>query len=42
MKNEARTDLWVYELSKEANIKLDALGCKVEDLFETVKDDEDN
>lgn len=37
MKKEATTDLWVYDLSKEANIKLDAQGSSIKEINEALK-----
>lgn len=28
-KKEIRTDLWVYDLLKDANIKIDPQGCNI-------------
>lgn len=37
MKKEAQTDLWVYELLKEANIQLDPQGCSIKDVDNALK-----
>ena len=31
-KKEVKTDLWVYELLKEANISLTAQGCDIQEI----------
>lgn len=36
-KKEAKTDLWVYELLQEANIKLTPQGCDVKEINEALK-----
>lgn len=37
MRNEASTDLWVYDLLKEAEINLDPQGSRIKDLNEALK-----
>lgn len=37
MKKEALTDLWVYELSKKANIKLDPQGSSIKEINAALK-----
>ena len=32
MKKEVQTDLWVYDLLKEANIKLDPQGSQIKEI----------
>lgn len=36
-KKEVKTDLWVYELLKEAGIKLSAQGCEIKEIDEALK-----
>lgn len=36
-KKEAKTDLWVYELLQEANIKLTPQGCDIKEINEALK-----
>ena len=36
-KKEAKTDLWVYELLKEANIKLEPQGSSIKEINEALK-----
>ena len=36
-KKEALTDLWVYDLLKEANISLDAQGCSIKEIDNALK-----
>ena len=36
-KKEASTDLWVYDLLKEAELKLDPQGSKVKEINEALK-----
>lgn len=36
-KKEIRTDLWVYDILKEANIKLDAQGSEIHEIHEALK-----
>ncbi|WP_281513933.1 HsdM family class I SAM-dependent methyltransferase [Phocaeicola sartorii] len=36
-KKEIKTDLWVYELLKEANISLTAQGCDIQEINEALK-----
>lgn len=36
-KKEVKTDLWVYELLKEANISLTAQGCDIKEIDEALK-----
>ncbi len=36
-KKEVNTDLWVYELLKEANIKLTPQGCNINEINEALK-----
>lgn len=36
-KKEVNTDLWVYELLKEADIKLTAQGCDIKEIGEALK-----
>ncbi|MEG1737965.1 MAG: N-6 DNA methylase [Odoribacter sp.] len=36
-KKEVKTDLWVYELLKEANISLTAQGCDIQEINEALK-----
>lgn len=37
MKKEVKTDLWVYELLKEADIKLDAQGSSIKEINDALK-----
>ncbi|CAM3630141.1 class I SAM-dependent DNA methyltransferase [Erysipelothrix anatis] len=37
MKNEAKTDLWVYDLSKEANILLDPQGSSIKEVNDALR-----
>jgi type I restriction enzyme M protein len=37
MKKEVQTDLWVYDLLKEANIKLDPQGSQIKEISEALK-----
>ncbi|MCD8034323.1 MAG: hypothetical protein LUF83_08525 [Alistipes sp.] len=37
VKNEAKTDLWVYELLQEANIHLTPQGCDIKEIAEALK-----
>ncbi len=36
-KKEIRTDLWVYDLLKDANIKIDPQGCNIKEIAEALK-----
>lgn len=36
-KKEIRTDLWVYDLLKDANIKIDPQGCNIKEIDEALK-----
>lgn len=36
-KKEAKTDLWVYDLLKDAGIKLDPQGCSIKEVNEALK-----
>ena len=36
-KKEVKTDLWVYDLLKEAEIKIDAQGCNIKEIDEALK-----
>ena len=36
-KKEAKTDLWVYDLLKEAGIYLDPQGCSIKEVDEALK-----
>ena len=36
-KKEAKTDLWVYDLLKEAGIELDPQGCSIKEVDEALK-----
>lgn len=36
-KKEAKTDLWVYDLLKEAGIELDPQGCSIKEIDEALK-----
>lgn len=36
-KKEIRTDLWVYDLLKDANIKIDSQGCNIKEIDEALK-----
>lgn len=36
-KKEVKTDLWVYELLKEANISLTAQGCDIQEIDKALK-----
>ena len=36
-KKEVRTDLWVYDLFKQAEIKLDAQGSNIKEIDEALK-----
>ena len=36
-KKEIRTDLWVYDLLKDANIKIDPQGCDIKEIDEALK-----
>ena len=36
-KKEVKTDLWVYELLKEAKISLTAQGCDIQEINEALK-----
>ena len=36
-KKEIKTDLWVYDLLKEAKIKIDAQGCNIKEIDESLK-----
>lgn len=36
-KKEAKTDLWVYDLLKEAGIKLDPQGCSIKEIDKALK-----
>ncbi len=36
-KKEVKTDLWVYELLKEANISLSAQGCEIKEIDDALK-----
>lgn len=36
-KKEIKTDLWVYDLLKEADIKIDAQGCNIKEIDEALK-----
>ena len=36
-KKEVKTDLWVYELLKEASIKLDAQGSSIKEIDDALK-----
>ena len=36
-KREAKTDLWVYDLLKEAGICLDSQGCSIKEVDEALK-----
>lgn len=36
-KKEIRTDLWVYDLLKDANIKIDPQGCDIKEIAEALK-----
>ena len=36
-KREAKTDLWVYDLLKEAGICLDPQGCSIKEVDEALK-----
>lgn len=33
-KKEVKTDLWVYDLLKDADIKLDPQGCSIKEVNE--------
>ena len=36
-KKEIRTDLWVYDLLKDANIKIDSQGCNIKEIDVALK-----
>lgn len=36
-KKEIRTDFWVYDLLKDANIKIDSQGCNIKEIDEALK-----
>ena len=36
-KKEVKTDLWVYDLLKEADIELTPQGCDIEEINEALK-----
>ena len=36
-KREIKTDLWVYELLKQANLSLDAQGSDIKEIDEALK-----
>lgn len=36
-KREVKTDLWVYELLKEADLKLTPQGCDIQEIDEALK-----
>ena len=36
-KKEVKTDLWVYDLLKDAKIKIDAQGCNIKEIDEALK-----
>lgn len=36
-KKEAKTDLWVYDLLKDANILLDPQGCSIKEIDDALK-----
>ena len=36
-KREVKTDLWVYDLLKEAGICLDPQGCSIKEVDEALK-----
>ena len=36
-KNEAKTDFWVHELLKDANIHLTPQGCDIKEIAEALK-----
>lgn len=36
-KKEVRTDLWVYDLLKQANIKLDPQGSSIKEINTALK-----
>ena len=36
-KKEIKTDLWVYDLLKDANIKIDPQGCNIKEIDDALK-----